>query len=333
MGSSRIPLPAREQTDPDEAGISTVTEYRYAADGTVAKHVMKVRVVEKRTLTSRAAIAREVSRCVGSAFPRRPRQRQPASRCLNFRDVCASQGRMKKFGAAATSSGTENITYYDLNLVKMRRPGDADESGKEIDDLISKLKHGVPHSSRDAAPAAAAGAAAGLATNTWARKFADAESKGIVGAAEAARRGGGPGDAAAASSGKYVPPALSGRPGTMPVGETEENTASLKVSNLADDVTEDQLRVHFGDYGRVTRVRIMSDHRTGESRGFGFVTFALRREAQGAKDELNKSYLNNMVMDIEWAKPHVRTGGPDSSMRHATGYGGKLPQGAGGPSF
>jgi RNA recognition motif-containing protein len=46
---------------------------------------------------------------------------------------------------------------------------------------------------------------------------------------------------------------------------------TLYVGNLPWTVTEDELAKVFGTVGRVGDVRIIADHTTGRSRGYGFV--------------------------------------------------------------
>ncbi len=216
---------------------------------------------------------------------------------------------MRRFGAAATEGSTANVTYFDYNLVKLKRPGDEDDTEKELDELVEKLK-------AKAAGSRGTSSSGALATNTWASKFEAAETAGVVGAAEAARK---------AASGIYVPPGASGHGGAHGGSsmETEENTASLKVSNLAEDVYETDLRALFEPFGRLRRVTVMTDSRTGESRGFAFVNFNTRSEAERAKAALHRTGLNNTIIEIDWSKANPRS--TESTFR--SGYGGALPQG------
>jgi cold-inducible RNA-binding protein len=54
----------------------------------------------------------------------------------------------------------------------------------------------------------------------------------------------------------------------------------LYVGNLSFETTENDLRDLFSQHGKVTDVAILMDRSTGQSRGFGFVTFT---DAIGAK--------------------------------------------------
>jgi len=46
---------------------------------------------------------------------------------------------------------------------------------------------------------------------------------------------------------------------------------TIYVGNLPFEVSEDDVRQLFGQYGDVTKVNLISDRETGRSRGFGFV--------------------------------------------------------------
>lgn len=49
--------------------------------------------------------------------------------------------------------------------------------------------------------------------------------------------------------------------------------AKIFLGGLSADATEQTLRNHFGAYGAITECVIMVDRDSGQSRGFGFVTF------------------------------------------------------------
>ena len=53
------------------------------------------------------------------------------------------------------------------------------------------------------------------------------------------------------------------------------------MKNIDDDVTEEELRVHFSQCGSITSAKLMQDDK-GISRGFGFVCFSTPEEANKA---------------------------------------------------
>merc|ERR1719373_728934 len=62
---------------------------------------------------------------------------------------------------------------------------------------------------------------------------------------------------------------------------------SLKVDGLSHRTSIDDLESLFEKYGRIGDVYIPKDYRTKESRGFGFVRFYSKNDAEDAIDALD----------------------------------------------
>lgn len=62
----------------------------------------------------------------------------------------------------------------------------------------------------------------------------------------------------------------------------DDEPAKLHVSGLSRNVAADHLREIFGTFGALRGVELAVDRRVGLSRGFGYVEFEHRREAEGA---------------------------------------------------
>jgi RNA recognition motif-containing protein len=62
----------------------------------------------------------------------------------------------------------------------------------------------------------------------------------------------------------------------------------LYVGNLPFSVTEDELRDLFAQHGTVTSATLVMDRETGRPRGFGFVEFNDRSEAESAIEALHE---------------------------------------------
>ena len=62
---------------------------------------------------------------------------------------------------------------------------------------------------------------------------------------------------------------------------------NLYVGNLSYQLSENELRQAFEEYGEVTSVRMITDRETGRPRGFGFVEMADQSSAMNAIDSLN----------------------------------------------
>lgn len=78
---------------------------------------------------------------------------------------------------------------------------------------------------------------------------------------------------------------------------------NIYVSNIAFSMTEEQLREVFSQFGAVDSVKIITDRRTGRSRGYGFVEMN-DTEAQGAIDELDGKEVIGRVLKVN--KAHER---------------------------
>ncbi|RWW09748.1 hypothetical protein GW17_00026746 [Ensete ventricosum] len=115
-------------------------------------------------------------------------------------------------------------------------------------------------------------------------------------------------EAAAATTGTgkttYVPPSMRAgaeRSGTEMRRRNDEN--SVRVTNLSEDTREPDLLELFHTFGPVTRVYVAVDQKTGLSRGFGFVNFVNREDAERAINKLNGYGYDNLILRVEWATP------------------------------
>ncbi|KAF2543558.1 hypothetical protein F2Q68_00032947 [Brassica cretica] len=113
---------------------------------------------------------------------------------------------------------------------------------------------------------------------------------------------------AAPGTGKaaYVPPSMRAGADRSAGGSdkrrrNDEN--SVRVINLSEDTREPDLMELFHPFGAVTRVYVAIDQKTGVSRGFGFVNFVSREDAQRAINKLNGYGYDNLILRVEWATP------------------------------
>ncbi len=73
------------------------------------------------------------------------------------------------------------------------------------------------------------------------------------------------------------------------------------MSNLPEETDEQDLRDLFDRYGRITRIYLVKDKITNTSKGFAFVTFDEKRNAQIAMNCLNGFGYGHLILQIEWA--------------------------------
>ena len=78
---------------------------------------------------------------------------------------------------------------------------------------------------------------------------------------------------------------------------------NIYVGNLLRDVTEDDLREAFEEFGQVASVTLIKDKFSGESRGFGFVEMPAKAEAQSAINGLNGKELKGQTLNVNEARP------------------------------
>lgn len=113
---------------------------------------------------------------------------------------------------------------------------------------------------------------------------------------------------AKAGTANYVPPSLR-KAGAEPSGfganrpQQQNQEASLRVTNLSDDVKQGDLEDLFGQVGRLQRVYLARDQATGMSRGFAFVTYWSRDDAVKAIAKLNGHGYDNLILSVQFAKP------------------------------
>ncbi|VDO49653.1 unnamed protein product [Heligmosomoides polygyrus] len=65
---------------------------------------------------------------------------------------------------------------------------------------------------------------------------------------------------------------------------------------------EAELRELFADIGRVSRVFIARDKMTNQPKGFAFVTYEMREDAERAIAKLNGIRKHHMVLKVEWTR-------------------------------
>lgn len=125
-------------------------------------------------------------------------------------------------------------------------------------------------------------------------------------------------------SGKYVPVHM--RKGGAGAGDraTQErdDSATVRVTNISLDTTEDDLRELFRRFGHTSRIYLAKDRQNGQSRGFAFINYTTTEAAQKAIDKLDGHGYANLILRVEFAKPRDESARPES-----LGAGGK--QGAG----
>lgn len=99
---------------------------------------------------------------------------------------------------------------------------------------------------------------------------------------------------------------------------------SIYVGNLSYQVTQEDIKGVFAEYGEVKRVQLPTDRETGRPRGFAFVEMAQESEETAAIEALDGAEWMGRDLKVNKAKPREerppRSGGGGG--RSGGGYGG-----------
>ncbi|KAI9490936.1 eukaryotic translation initiation factor 3 subunit G-domain-containing protein [Zychaea mexicana] len=120
-----------------------------------------------------------------------------------------------------------------------------------------------------------------------------------------------PDSAAAAADGpgggsKYIAPHLRKGAGAG-AGESMRDTkrddsATLRVTNLSEDVTDNDIYDLFYRFGQIARVYLARDRETGLCKGFAFVSFTDKMDAERAQQAINGYGYDNLILRVEFAR-------------------------------
>lgn len=108
--------------------------------------------------------------------------------------------------------------------------------------------------------------------------------------------------------GKYVPPSMRGGakgPGEKMggLGGSRDDLPTLRVTNLSEDADDEDLRALFSRFGTVVRVYVGRDRETGACKGYAFVSFISREEADRARQKVDGRGYDNLILSCQWSLP------------------------------
>lgn len=96
----------------------------------------------------------------------------------------------------------------------------------------------------------------------------------------------------------------------------------IYVGNLPFDVTEADLRSHFEQFGQIDHLKLITDKFTGRSKGFGFIEFTSKEEAEKAVTASNDKDFKGRKIRVNISKPKTDTGGGGGGRGGRGGFGG-----------
>jgi RNA recognition motif-containing protein len=73
---------------------------------------------------------------------------------------------------------------------------------------------------------------------------------------------------------------------------------NVYVGNLSDQISQDDLRQLFEQYGRVTSIEIIEDKFSDRPLGFGFVEMPGQNQARNAIEGLNRTMVKDRVVIV-----------------------------------
>ncbi|KAK2972311.1 hypothetical protein RJ640_014369 [Escallonia rubra] len=105
----------------------------------------------------------------------------------------------------------------------------------------------------------------------------------------------------------YVPPSkrLGAERSTGTDMRRRNDDNAIWVENLSEDTCDADLKDLFGTLGPVLRAHVVKDYKTGLSRGYGFVNFVSREDAQRAINNLNGYGYDNLILGVHWSAPRA----------------------------
>jgi translation initiation factor 3 subunit G len=98
---------------------------------------------------------------------------------------------------------------------------------------------------------------------------------------------------------RYVPPGLRARKET-PTTTTLSESTCLRISDLSRQITDQEFISRFSQFGKITRSFLARDYKTGELRGYGYITFLRRESAVKAIKIMDRKGYDNLIMRVAW---------------------------------
>jgi translation initiation factor 3 subunit G len=265
------------ETAPDKDGIKTVIEYTERG-GQTYKVTKRVKVTKVKTWTNASIAARKSMKKFGLALTNDPKNE--AMLIVREQENVPIEVAKKAAVTLATKDDAEERFFEESiaiteGLFKEKKAWTATRTGMGEGEQV-----GV-------APATAEPAAGASAPSPAAAEPA----------------------AGANAPSRYVPPSLRGVAGKGggkdAASQQQQQEASLRITNLSEDVKEGDLQDLFGQCGRLQRVYLAKDMTTFQSKGFAFITYYNREDAQKAINKLNGHGYDNLILQVQWAKPKV----------------------------
>jgi RNA recognition motif-containing protein len=88
------------------------------------------------------------------------------------------------------------------------------------------------------------------------------------------------------------------------MNRNRDDLPTLRVTNVSEDASEDDLRDLFSRFGKVFRVYIGRDRETGIGKGYAFVSFEDRVNAERAMHKVHGMGYDNLILNCQWSREY-----------------------------
>lgn len=277
-------LPTRHETEVDVNGHKTITTYRSDESGKKFKMVRVVKVTKKTTKMHKGVLERRKWPKFGEVKGNKPGFQglgyTDGHTCLDASDQTLDMTPKLVVAEEANESATRAFEKMNVTSFEAWRPKQRGE-GEMLDEGAGRFGAG----GGDLSGLGGGGGGGGLAA--------------LAAAQEAKIGGGGSG---------YVPPSMRNADGTRNealVGAMPErdDSCTVRVSNLSEDVKDQDLRELFRRFGAIQRIYLAKDRETQQSRGFAFINFYQKEDAAAAIAKLDGHGYDHLILSVSWANP------------------------------
>ena len=262
-------------------GIKEITTYRTNELGQQVKVVQKVKVSKKTVKVSKSVLGRRQLPKFG-----------------------VEKGSPAGYHGMGFTNMQTGIDVNEQTLEMTPKMKVVEENNESAQRAFEKMNAGAfeawrPKTQRDTSLAAAKewAEANGLASADDDRPAATGAGAGSL-AALAARTPG---------AGGYVPPSMRNADGSRNTEMAQrDDSCTVRVSNLSEDVKDSDLRELFRRFGAIQRIYLAKDRETHQSRGFAFINFYAREDAAKAIEKLDGHGYDHLILSVTWANPSAQ---------------------------
>lgn len=109
---------------------------------------------------------------------------------------------------------------------------------------------------------------------------------------------------------KYVPPSLrdgaNKSAGSTLAKNNRDDALAIRVSNLSESTQDGDLEDLVKPFGPISKLYLAKDKSTGLCKGFAYIHFKLRSDAQKAINGLNGHGYDHLILNADWSKQQTQ---------------------------